>query len=161
VTTVDPQSDLGRPPHDVSDHLYPYVSSELAKGRSLSDIARDGLVVFCDAAGKTVRRMKNDYLEQNFRDAEKARTLLWERPDEQYKHAWPTFMGRPLPVPFGAARPSTRQRGRPAKNVASLKNSTFNAHLCAFNESPSMIRNGGDNETGTCKTSRLWRGRTQ
>lgn len=116
MTTVNSQSKPGRPPHDVSDYLYFHVSTELANGRSLADIARYG-AFFCQTSGKVVRRLKNDYLEQSYRAGEQGRTLPWERPDKEFKHAWPTFMGRPLPVPFGAATPSTRQRGRPAKKL--------------------------------------------
>ena len=104
----------GRPPCDVSEQVFAYVSNKLAKEKSLSAVARNGLTV-CDGTRKVVRKMRGNHLEAIFREAERARVVPWERPTEGFTHAHPTFMGRPLPTPIGAAVPSERKPGRPKK----------------------------------------------
>lgn len=116
--SLDPSSSKpGRPSYDVSDQVFAYVSSKETEARSLTHACRDGLVV-CDGRGKIVRQMKGNHLKAEFRPSERDRIVPWERPTTGYAHAWPTFMGRPLPKPLGAATPQARKAGR-KRNIRS------------------------------------------
>ena len=105
----------GRPPYDVHEQVYAYVSGGIAAGKTLTEAARKGLVV-CDHAGKVLRQFKGKHLESAYRQSERDRIVPWLYQDPGYTHAWPTFMGRPLPVPLGAAVPSERRQGRPKRD---------------------------------------------
>ena len=102
-------------PQDVAEQVYAYVSTEPAKGRTLSEICRHGLIVY-DHGGNIVRRLKGKYLEAAYRRAERRNMAPWLRVATGYRHGVPMFMDRALPVPIGAAIPSVRKRGRPKKN---------------------------------------------
>ena len=117
MTDDKPLSKPGRPRCDVSEQVYAYVASKETEARSLTQACRDGLIVY-DGRGKIVRQMKGNHLEADFRASERDRVAPWERPTIGYTHAWPTFMGRPLPRPFGAATPPARKPGR-KKNIRS------------------------------------------
>lgn len=109
----------GRPPRDVSAEVRAYVSTELGRGRTLAEIARQGLVVICDlgCGPNSIRRLKGKHLEAAYRLAEKLHMVPWLRPTVGYRHGVPMFMGRLLPIPIGAALPSVRKPGRPKKNA--------------------------------------------
>ena len=85
----------------------------------MAEVARRGLAIYDNvSAEKPVRRLKGKYLEACFRASERDRIVPWLRPYSGCVHAWPIFIGRLLPVPFGAAMPSERKRGRPKKNLS-------------------------------------------
>ena len=113
MTNATRSSKPGRPPCDLSEQSIAFVVSELAKGRTLSAIAREGLTVY-DWQQNILRRMKGKHLEAIFRQAMKDRLMPWERASA-HKLTQPTFMGRPLPIPIGIAQPQ-RKAGRPKKN---------------------------------------------
>ena len=99
----------------MSDQVHAYVANKETEARSLTHACVDGLVVY-DGRGKLIRQMKDNYLKAEFRRSEHDRIVPWERPTVGYTHAWPTFMGRALPRPIGAATPPMRKSGRP-KNI--------------------------------------------
>ena len=110
----------GRPVHDVYDFVFAWISHGLADGKTVTQAALSGLTVFANADdAKPVRRLKGKHLEAAFRATEHDRVVPWLRETPGITHAWPIFMGRPLPMPFGAATPSERTPGRPKKNRAS------------------------------------------
>ena len=109
----------GRPRHDVSEHVFAWVSLGLTGGNTLTRAALPGLKIYANADDeKPVRRLKGKHLEAAFRASERDRIVPWLRPSPGYMHARPTFMGRPLPIPFGAATPSERKPGQRKKNRA-------------------------------------------
>lgn len=105
----------GRPSYDAADQVFAYVRSKETESVSLSQACKGQLVVY-NAGRKVARKLKGNHLEAVFRRSEHDRIVPWERPTIGYTHAWPTFMGRPLPRPFGAATPPARKAGR-KKNI--------------------------------------------
>ena len=114
MTDGKPSSKPGRPPCDVSEQVYAYVASKETNAKSLTHACRDGLVVY-DGRANVRRNMKGNHLKAIFRSSERDRVVPWKRPTSGYTHEWPSFMGRPLPRPFGAATPPARQPGRKKK----------------------------------------------
>ena len=107
---------IGRPPHDVLEQVHAHVATELAKGRTLAETARDGVVVWDHRGGKILRRLKGKHLQAAYRMAEKRYLVPWLREAIGHRHSVPKFMGRELLAPIGAATPSLRRRGRPKIN---------------------------------------------
>ena len=106
----------GRPRKDVSELIHAFFSVLLKDGAAVSDVASEGLKIYVNAKDpKPVRKLKDKHLEAAFRASEHERVVPWLRPTKQFTHSWPTFMGRPLPVPIGAAMPSERKPGRRKK----------------------------------------------
>jgi hypothetical protein len=112
------QGKPGRPAHDVSEPVFAWVSVQLTVRATVSEVARAGLEIYASADDvEPVRKLKDKYLEAAYRASERDRIVPWLRPAAGCTHAWPTFMGRALPVPFGAAVPSERKPGRRKNKV--------------------------------------------
>lgn len=108
----------GRDTVDIDSELVTYVRTELAKGRSMTEIGKSGLVIYnqCPSAGGpvAVRWPGGKHLERMFRALEDAHTPVWLRKD--YVGGEIMFMGRPIPTPVGLAELGTRRAGRPKKS---------------------------------------------
>lgn len=107
----------GRPPTDVSSQIAAHFRAEQDKGRTVSEIAGEGLDIYeIDARSlrpKRIRKMRGKHLEAEFRKIEHGYMPVWLQPD--YRGGEVTFLGQPLPVPLGVAALGGRRRGRPKK----------------------------------------------
>ena len=113
----DRRRKAGRPPCDVSDFVHAHVTAGLERGATLTEATRTGVVIYDRGDGKILRQMKGKDLQAKYRDGERDRISPWLRPTVGYTHAWPVFMGRQLPVAYGAAALSEREAGRPPKKA--------------------------------------------